>query len=186
VLPSYIKKQIKMAYVNLDGSQKNGFERHIVADDVYTGVIDEISPPKLTEFEGVGKNKTILNISIDNKEKTKKIPLLYWLTLAVTKGGQNFSPSNAYKLLEKSGDIENFRAYYAEKKSPEDDSLNDEALVDFLKMVWLGRSVRIVTVCKKSGSGVEYSAVKDLLNFLPIDGTEAADSEPAEEATVEN
>ena len=150
--------------INLDGKQTI-FEKFLVPEDVYIGVIKSIS--EIKKIKGFGDKeveKFVINVELSDK---KTVPA--FLTAKIIKSNNpQYSNSKLYDLLEKSKDLEEFRHYWSTiKNTPESEQLNG-LVIGWLRTKLIDREVKITTKTTQNMAGEKYSIIEKLIRFNDV------------------
>lgn len=146
-----------MAKINTSGEMPQDFERPLIAEDAYEGVLDLEPEVKEVGNATYGKKKKILvRVILDRIEKTVELPL--FLNPNVVKGSGKYSDSKLYTILEKAGILEEFKTYF------KDGEVADEEVLKFCEKL-KGRRARVM-VKNVDGPNGKYSTVKDVIRFV--------------------
>jgi len=144
-----------MAKANLSGEAPEGqYEKVLINEDVYQGYLEDIEPQTVEMgSEKFGKKpKMILKWNIQNQQ----IP--QYVSPVVTKGSGTFQSSNCFILIDKAGQLTNFK-----NELVENGEFPDEDLIQFIKKHIVGKPAKLLV--KNTGGEKPYSVVKEVVNF---------------------
>ena len=144
-------------------------ERFLVPVDSYVGVIKEVSEVyATTNYNGKDVEKIRLDIEIET-EKEGKVILPLFMTATISDAGENNSKyrnSRLYDLLvqgKQFGNYEKMRdTIFKEGLAPEE---SNKLFVDFLRKIFMGKKVKVLTKTVKPSKGEDYSVIADVMKF---------------------
>lgn len=157
-------------------------ERVRIDDDSYTGTIEKVSDVyDTTDYNGKAIEKVCFDIRVQT-EKHGKVLLPLFMSAVVSDAGESnakYRNSRLFDLLKLAGKIEDFSKLQPELVAS---GLNEEAsnmsFASFLRKVFMGKQVKLLTKTAQPEQGDPYSIVSEVLKF-------PEDTDDAKEGTLE-
>lgn len=145
---------------NWEGNAQASFEKTIVPEDSYNGIVKDISIIETADFEDKNKKieKIVISLEITDDSEKGKV-LAHFLRPYISKagaGGKGYSNSKLYDLLESLNLKEKAKADLGNKYS-------SQKILDWLLRELLEKKVRFSTSTSKDKSN---SYVKKIIRFV--------------------
>ena len=151
-------------FLDFEGTSSQGFDKPLVAEDSYQGVIKACQAIETRKYDGNGvEDKIIFNIEISGNDLKEPVELPLFANPIIKKssGTKGYSNSKLYDLLDKSGLL-------AEAKVDAEELAYLSSLVSWFNANLIGRKCKVLVKTRKKGMEGAYSSIADVLRFEPV------------------